>query len=239
MSTTRSALPNRVSSVCFGVPNRECIGVPNCESSVCIGVPTREMSLCAGITWNVTQPWSGDTDHCDSWFTRGTLNQDANNMTKLQTNMTLENFDEWGQKWVLSVPPDSGGYLTISNPGNSQASVYVDHMKLCPEKDQYPLTKASLGNSSVELNPRFEIDLPFPAHITTTAYVGTIDAGATMNISFTPLESGMANAFRVTGFIVTPTDEQLFEKDLQRRNSSAFGGKCHKSRQPVWLLLLL
>ena len=151
------------------------------------------------IPWDRTREWAEGQDECNSWFTSGKLG-------RIRTNMPLVEFDDWNHKWALEVPP-VGGYLTISS--SKRASVYVNHMKLHPEQDQYPLTKVSLGNTSVHADPRFHLDYNMPpAHVTSTAFISDVGPGV-MNITFSPLEKGMANPFRVTGVIVTPCNEQI------------------------------
>ena len=141
---------------------------------------------------------------------------------KLQTNLTMNQFDKKGHKWALEVFQDQGGYISVTNPSDHPANLYVEHMKLAPERDQYPLTRATLLDSknssallSVDLDPRFEYDLPFHAHVSITTFIGRIDSGASLNISFTPLERGMANPFRITGIIVTPTNEQIASSNYE------------------------
>lgn len=150
------------------------------------------------VPWNCTGTWVGGLDQCESWFTTGKLGS-------TKTNMELVEFDDWNHKWALEVPPD-GGYITISS--STKADVYVNHMKLYPERDQYPTTMAVLGNLSVELDPRFDYDMPGGAHVTSIAFISDIGPGV-MNITFTPLEKGMANPFRVTGVVTTPRDEEI------------------------------
>jgi len=151
------------------------------------------------IPWNHTGAWAGGLDQCDSWFTSGKLG-------RTRTNMPLVEFDDWNHKWALEIPPD-GGYITITSSGT--ASVYVDHMKLHPEQDQYPMTEVVLGNASVELDPRFHLEYHMPpAHVTSTAFISDVGPGV-MNLTFSPLETGMANPFRITGVILTPRDEDI------------------------------
>jgi hypothetical protein len=120
-------------------------------------------------------------------------------------------FDSWSHKWALEVPRE-GGYLTFTSPGG--AEVYVDHMKLYLERDEYPTTRAVLlggSNKSVKLDPRFDFDMPGAAHVSSMAFIGYVNDPGLINITFLPVETGMVNPFRVTGVIATPRAKTIDE----------------------------
>lgn len=148
--------------------------------------------------WNKTGIWIGGMDQCDSWLSTGQLGQ-------VQSDMPLIEFDTWSHKWALDVP-SHGGVITINS--SVTADVYIDHMKLYPERDQYPNTVAVLGDQAAVLDPRFEFDLPGPAHVTSTAFIGQVEPGV-VNVTFFPIEKGMANPFRITGVLRTPREEDI------------------------------
>lgn len=145
-----------------------------------------------------------DMDACQSWYQSGVTNLHHS------ATMTMNHFGK--KKFGLEVASSKTSWLTIDNPLQQSADVYMSYMVTAPNQD-YPSVSVDLVSSikdasSSKTTTKTTTVVPtdktnrYAVHVVKTALLGTVPTGKSQ-IQITPLETDRKFPFRITGVTVT------------------------------------